>query len=111
MKKSIFPIIILFAISGIFVSHYRVEQNAVASKADKISFYSSVSNILEKNGNEYYSRAGYTIFKKNNSSSEKLSLNNFYVKYDDKKELQLNKENYKYVLSFFFPYFNLLYAN
>ena len=104
----------------------------ITSEGDKINFDKADVKIYRKNGREFkrlylvnegsdyvknvfleriYTRAGYSIYKKESSASEKMNLNNFYVYYEDKLELQLNKENYKDVLSFFFPKFNLLFAS
>ena len=55
--------------------------------------------------------AGYSIYRKVDTHSESVSLNDFYVYYNDKLEFQLNQDNYKVVLSYFFPRFNLLFAN
>lgn len=111
MKKSIIILVIFIALSGILVSHYNAEQNGVTSIDDKISFDKVDYKKDINTGIENYTRAGYTIYKNNNSAFEKLNLNEYYVYYEDKLELQLNEENYKYVLSFFFPEFNFLFAN
>ena len=52
----------------------------------------------------------YMIFYKNLSPRYyQLSLSDFYVYRGENFELQLNEENYKVVLSFFFPVFNEMY--
>jgi hypothetical protein len=48
-----------------------------------------------------YSRAGYDLYRYGKS---------FYVYSGEEQELKINKENYKVVLSFFFPKFNLLFS-
>lgn len=48
-----------------------------------------------------YTRAGYSLFRHGKS---------FYVSDGDQLELKIDKENYKVVLSFFFPKFNMLYS-
>ena len=99
---------------------------------EKIKFNKSEVKAFRKNGREFkrlylvekgsyyvqsvilerlYTRAGYTIYKKTDVSYDDLTINDFYIYYKDKTlELQLNQENYKVVLSFFFTKFNKLYA-
>ena len=48
-----------------------------------------------------YSRAGYDLYRMGKS---------FYVYSGDQLELKIDKDNYKAVLSFFFPKFNLKYS-
>ena len=48
-----------------------------------------------------HSRAGYDLYRHGKD---------FYVYYNDVQELKVNRENYKVVLSFFFPKFNLKYS-
>ena len=56
-------------------------------------------------------RTTYSLYKKVNTISGTESLSDFYVYYNDTLEFQLNQDNYKVVLSFFYPRFNLLFAN
>lgn len=104
---------------------------AITSDGDKLKFNKGDVKAYRKKGKEYkklylveegsiyvkkifleriVTKAGYTLYKKVNTG-ENLSLNDFYVYYNDKLELQLNQENHKTVLSFFFSKFNMLYAD
>lgn len=56
-----------------------------------------------------YTRAGYTIYKKITPNRYDFDLNDLYVYKGENLELQLNNENYKVVLSFFFPTFNKMF--
>ena len=89
---------------------------------EKIKFNKEEVKSYRKNGREYkslyyvnegsnfvnktfmqriFTRAGYSIYK---------NTNQFYVYLGDQLELKINKENYKVVLSFFFPKFNELFS-
>jgi hypothetical protein len=57
-----------------------------------------------------YTAAGYTLFKKVKSTDDRLKLTDFYVYKGDMQVHQLNKENYKVILSFFFPKYNLMFS-
>ena len=58
-----------------------------------------------------FTRAGYTIYKRPNVSATELKLSDFYVFQGDQFEFQLNEENYKTVLSFFFSIFNKMFMS
>ena len=55
-------------------------------------------------------RAGYSFYKRSNKTDENLELNNFYVYKKETQKYHLNEKNYKSILSFFFPRYNLLYS-
>jgi len=105
---------------------------AKIDKGEKIKIDKGEVNAYRKNGREYrkmmyvkegancvsrtflekmYTRAGYTIYKRPNISREDLRLKDFFIFYGDQFELQLNEENHKTVLSFFFTIFNKKYMS
>jgi hypothetical protein len=50
-----------------------------------------------------YTAAGYSLFKKVKGANERFKLSDLYVYKGDIQMHQLDKENYKIILSFFFP--------
>lgn len=57
-----------------------------------------------------YTRAGHSFYKRSNKTDDNLGLKNFFVYKNETQEYQLNENNYKSILSFFFPRYNLLYS-
>ena len=57
-----------------------------------------------------YTRAGYSVYKRVKRMNENSNIEDYFVYNNDTQEYQLNKSNYKAILSFFFPNFNLLYS-
>ena len=57
-----------------------------------------------------YTRAGYSVYKRVKRINENSKIGDYFVYNNDTQEYQLNKSNYKAILSFFFPNFNLLYS-
>ena len=57
-----------------------------------------------------YTRAGYSIYKRAKRMNESSDIEDYFVYKNETQEYQLNKRNYKTILSFFFPNFNLLYS-
>lgn len=112
---------------------YGIDNNLI-TKTDvgkKIVFNMDEVKSYRKNGKEYhskyfvekgskvvtktflqklYTRAGYSIYKRVKSMNESSNIEDFYVYNNETQEYQFNKDNYKVILSFFFPKFNLLYS-
>jgi len=57
-----------------------------------------------------YTTAGYSLFKRVRGANERFKLTDLYVYKGDIQMYQLNKENYKVILSFFFPKFNMMFS-
>ena len=57
-----------------------------------------------------YTRAGYSIYKRVKRMNENSKIEDFFVYNNDTQEYQLNKNNYKVILSFFFPKLNQLFS-
>jgi transcription elongation factor len=57
-----------------------------------------------------YTAAGYSLFKKVKGANERFKLSDLYVYKGDIQMHQLDKENYKIILSFFFPKFNQMFS-
>ena len=57
-----------------------------------------------------YTAAGYSLFKRVKGANERFSLSDLYVYKGETQMHQLNKENHKVILSFFFPRFNLMFS-
>lgn len=57
-----------------------------------------------------YTRAGYSFYKRLKRVKENSNIKDYFVYKNEAQEYQLNKDNYKVILSFFFPNFNLLYS-
>ncbi|MCD4796935.1 MAG: hypothetical protein K8R49_07205 [Candidatus Cloacimonetes bacterium] len=57
-----------------------------------------------------YTRAGYSVYKREKRMNENTNIEDYFVYKNETQEYQLNKRNYKTILSFFFPKFNLLYS-
>ena len=57
-----------------------------------------------------YTRSGYSFYKRANKTNENLGLNDYFVYKNETQKYQLNENNYKSILSFFFPKYNLLYS-
>ena len=57
-----------------------------------------------------YTRVGYSVYKREKRMNENTNIEDYYVYNNETQEYQFNKENYKVILSFFFPKFNLLYS-
>jgi hypothetical protein len=54
--------------------------------------------------------SGYTLYKKIKSANEDLNITDFFVYQNETQMHQLNEENYKVILSFFFSKFNEMFA-
>ena len=57
-----------------------------------------------------YTRAGYSVYKRVKRMNMNSYTEDYYVYCSEIQEYKINKENYKIILSFFFPKFNLLYS-
>ena len=57
-----------------------------------------------------YTVAGYSLFKRVRSANEQFQLSDLYVYKGDIQMYQLNEENHKVILSFFFPEFNMMFS-
>ena len=118
-----------------FVTNLRhgIDNNLVAktNAGEKIVFNKDEVKAYRKDGKEFhskyvveagtqvvkktflqmvYTRAGYSIYKRVKRNNENSQIEDFFVYNDDTQEYQLNKNNYKVILSFFFPKLNLLYS-
>ena len=57
-----------------------------------------------------YTRAGYSLYKRVNKLNGGKEIEDFYVYNYETQEYKINKENYKVILCFFFPKYNLMYS-
>jgi ABC-type uncharacterized transport system substrate-binding protein len=57
-----------------------------------------------------YTVAGYSLFKRVKTANERFKLSDLYVYKGDIQMHQLNKENHKIILSFFFPKYNQMFS-
>jgi len=89
------------------VKSYRINGKEYQSKY----VVNKESNIVKKVFlQRVYTAAGYSLFKRVSSANERFKLSDLYVYKGDVQMHQLNKENYKVILSFFFPEFNLMFS-
>ncbi len=112
---------------------YGIDNNLTAKNdaGEKIIFNLDEVKAYRKNGKEYqckyfveegsqvvrktflqkiYTRAGYSVYKREKRMNENTNIEDYYVYNNETQEYQFNKNNYKVILSFFFPKFNLLYS-
>ena len=59
---------------------------------------------------EMITSAGYTVCMHEKPVGNNKKITEFFVYYNDNYELQINNENLRVILSFFFPEFNKLYS-
>lgn len=59
---------------------------------------------------EMITSAGYTVYMHEKPVGNNKKITEFFVYYNDNYELQINNENIRVILSFFFPEFNKLYS-
>jgi len=89
------------------IESYRINGNEYQSKYVVNEGSQTVEKVFLQ---RIYTVAGYSLFKKVKGADERFQLSDLYVYKGDVQMHQLNNENYKVILSFFFPKFNMMFS-